>query len=770
MGTTRLSESVFNGYNYEKFSVREYSILVRNGQAQETPKPGHRQSPPFRKLSAVTDQKVAAIGHWRPVWSFRGGLEGQKAPKKVDSVKGLANPFIMSIINILVVNALKGREGLNGMNETDEIKARLDIVDVISDTVVLKKSGRNYTGFCPFHTNTRTPSFVVFPETQTWRCFGACADGGDMFSFVMKREGFSFKEALELLAKRAGLNLEPASPHAAAQDKQREKLLEINAAAAAYFHDLLTSSAAAADTRAYLARREIWAETIATFQLGYALDEWEGLKTHFLGRGYRAEDLLAAGLLVERDGQPGYDRFRNRLIIPIRDSRGQVIGFGARALAAEQLPKYLNSPQTLLFDKSATLYGLELARQYIRQAEAVVIVEGYMDVIQAYQRGAKNVVAQMGTALTEPQLKLMAPLANRIVLALDADTAGNAATVRSLSVARQSLPRLYRATSTSRGIELEGHIGQEIYIAPLPAGQDPDDILKQGLEVWQALIDQAVPSLDYYENLILGQADLTTPQGKAYAVHELIPVYREINDDVEKAIRVQQLARKISLDERLLLAELKGKPPGAATASRRRTPPPPEPVPELPAELPLPAKTTVGIDPGLEEYCLSLVLTNPTALAVANEVLEGEGLLGLSANDFKRGDNRDIFKALQLWTALETPKIEILIEMIDEVLERRLALLASQWHRRPLPAAEDINHDLTVAVLRLRLQTVNDQLAELKFLLLEAEEQEELEASRRYRETIREFSRQRKMLHDSRDSLSLMGKRRAEANHFGQAA
>lgn len=657
------------------------------------------------------------------------------------------------------------------MNVTDEIKARLDIVDVISDTVALKKSGRSYTGFCPFHTNTRTPSFVVFPETQTWRCFGACADGGDIFSFVMKREGFGFKEALELLAKRAGLNLEPASPHSTEQDEQREKLLEINAAAAAYFHNLLIGSAAAASTRTYLAGRELLPETIATFQLGYALDEWEGLKTHFVERGYRPEELLAAGLLVERDGQPGYDRFRNRLMIPIRDSRGRVVGFGARALAAEQQPKYLNSPQTLLFDKSATLYGLDLARQHIRQTETVVIVEGYMDVIQAHQRGAKNVVAQMGTALTEPQLKRIAPLANRIVLALDADTAGNAATVRSLSVARQSLPRLYRATSTSRGIELEGHIGQEIYIAPLPAGQDPDDILRQGLEVWQALVDQAVPSLDYYENLILGQADLTTPQGKAYVVHELIPVYREINDDVEKTVRVQRLARKIGLDERLLLAELKGKPPRAAATSRRRIPPPePTLAPELPVEAPLSAKTILAIDAGLEEYCLSLILANPTALAVANEVLEGQELPGLSANDFRRGDNRDIFKVLQLWTALETPKIELLIEMVDELLERRLAALAGQWHRRPLPAAEDVNHDLTVAVLRLRLQTVSEQLGELKFLLLEAEENEDFEAARGYRETIREFSRQRKMLHDTRDSLSLMGRRRAEANHYGQAA
>ena len=660
------------------------------------------------------------------------------------------------------------------MSVADEVKARLDIVDVISESVALKKSGRSYTGFCPFHTNTRTPSFVVFPETQSWRCFGACADGGDVFSFVMKREGFSFKEALEILAKRAGITLAPASPRAAEQDEQRQKLLEINAAAASYFFNLLTSSAAAAETRAYLTRREISAETISIFQLGYALDEWEALKTHLVERGYQAEDLLAAGLLVDREGQAGYDRFRNRLMIPIRDGRGRVVGFGARALAAGQLPKYLNSPQTALFDKSATLYGLDLARQQIRQTDEVVIVEGYMDVIQAYQRGAKNVVAQMGTALTEPQLKQIGLLANKIVLALDADTAGNAATVRSLSVARQTLPRKPQATLTSRGsVEYEGHISQEIYLAALPAGQDPDDILRTGLEVWQALIDQAIPSLDFYENLILDHADLTSPQGKSYVVHELIPIYREIRDQVEKTARVQRLARKISLDERLLLAELKGRQPQTRPAPRRRTPPPPpeSPVPlETPAETSVPAEAKSVVDAGLEEYCLSLILANPTALAAANEILEEQGLLGLNASDFKRGDNRDIFKVLQLWTALETPKIEMLIEMVDDVLERRLAVLASQWHRRPPPPLEDVNHDLSVGLLRLRLQTVNEQLGELKFLLLETEENEDTEKARRYRETIREFSRQRKILHDTRDALSLMGKRRAETNHYGQAA
>ncbi|MEW5959062.1 MAG: DNA primase, partial [Chloroflexota bacterium] len=642
----------------------------------------------------------------------------------------------------------------------------------VSETVTLKKSGRNYTGFCPFHSNTKTPSFVVFPETQTWRCFGACADGGDLFSFVMRRDGFSFKEALESLARRAGVQLQTSGARAAQPDEQSQKLLEINAAAAVYFHHLLTTSPAAAQTRAYLVQRGLTNETIATFQLGYALAEWEALKSYFTQRGYTAEELLAAGLLVARDdGAPGYDRFRNRLMIPIRDNRGRVIGFGARALADEQLPKYLNSPQTELFDKSATLYGLDLAHRHIRQAGEAVIVEGYMDVIQAHQQGAGNVVAQMGTALTEQQLKRVAALANKIVLALDADTAGNAATIRSLSVARQTLPKKYRPTSTSRGIEIEGHLGQEIYIAALPAGKDPDDILRAGLAVWQELMAQAVPSLDFYEALILTAADLATPQGKSFVVRELMPVYREIKDSVEKVARVQRLARKIGLDERLLLAELKASP-SVEHSSRRRTPPPAPvadaPVEPPPAMEPLPAgKETIGL--GLEEYCLALVLANPAALAMANETLEQQGLPALSPADFRGGENRTIFEALQLWSALETPKIEVLVEMVDELLERRLATLASQWHQRPPAPIENIHHDLSTAVLRLRLQTINEQLGELKYLLQEAEVNEDIENAHQYRETIKGHSQQRRKLHDTTDALSLMGKRRAEANQFGHA-
>lgn len=656
------------------------------------------------------------------------------------------------------------------MSVTDDIKARLDIVDVVSDTVSLKKSGRSYTGFCPFHSNTKTPSFVVFPDTQTWRCFGACADGGDLFSFVMKREGLDFKGALDLLAQRAGVKLPEYHARSPQQSEERDKLLELTAAAASYFHQILTTSHSAAKTREYLLQRGLTAETIATFQLGYALDEWEALKSHFIGRGYTAAELLAVGLIVERDnGEPGYDRFRHRLMIPIRDSQGQVVGFGARALSTDQVPKYLNSPQTALFDKSATLYGLDLARKSIRDSGQAVIVEGYMDAIQAHQQGANNVVAQMGTALTEAQLKLIAPLANQIVLALDSDTAGNAATMRGLSLARQLLPKKHRATSTSRGIAYEAHIEQEISIAALPPGQDPDDVLREGLEVWQQFIDGAVPALDFYEALVFGSTDLATPQGKSVAVRELIPIFREIKDDVEKVARVQRLARKTGLDERLLLAELKSK---TATPPRPASRPQKQPEPEKPAGLtpePVPGTISATASLGLEEYCLGLILNHPLTLAMANDLLEKEGLPGLTVSDFRRGENKEIFKSLQLWTVAETPKIENLVSMVGEVLERPLAVLAGQWHRRPQPPVETINQDLSMAILRLRLQNVIEQHKELTFLQHEAMDNKDSQGARHYTEMVETYKQLRKKLEQTRDAFSLMGQRRAEANRFGEA-
>ncbi len=330
------------------------------------------------------------------------------------------------------------------MSVTEEIKNRLDLVDIVSEQVSLRRSGRSYTGFCPFHSNTRTPAFVVFPDTQTWRCFGECATGGDLFDYVMKKEGYDFKEALKVLAERAGVTLEAADPQAKKRRKAEDKVVDLLTMAAEYFHQLFLYAPQAKAARAYMETRQLNEETLATYHVGYALQSWDACRTHFTDQGYTDAELLAAGLLSENPEKgTRYDRFRNRLMIPIRDIEGRVVGFGARTLEKDGIPKYLNSPQTAVFDKGHLLFGLDLARRHIREAREAVIVEGYMDVMQGWQAGYRNMVAQMGTALTGDQLRLLKRSTKRFTLALDADAAGQKATMRSLQVARDTLDRDY---------------------------------------------------------------------------------------------------------------------------------------------------------------------------------------------------------------------------------------------------------------------------------------------------------------------------------------
>jgi len=592
------------------------------------------------------------------------------------------------------------------MTVVDEVKSRLDIVEIVSETVTLKKSGQSYTGFCPFHQNTKTPSFVVFPHTQTWRCFGACAEGGDLFSFIIKRDGCDFKEALTTLATRAGVALKQSSP-TPEQDNYTKKLQTLNIEAANYYHHLLLNNRVGAQTLHYLTQRAITPQTIATFQLGYAPNRWDNLKSHFLNRGYTPDDLINAGLVKRQDnGSLGNDRFRNRLMIPIRDHKGQVVGFGARALLEGQVPKYLNSPQTTLFDKRTLLYGLDLARKHIYTKKQVVIVEGYMDVIQAYQQGAKNVVAQMGTALTETQLQRITLGSPKIILALDSDAAGNTATIRGLSLARQALPKRNRPTPTAKGIAFEAHLTQEIYVVPLPQGKDPDDVLRQGLNVWQALLEQAMPALDFYEKLILNNTDIRTPAGKAHVVHSLVPIYREIADEIEKAARVQQLARTIGIDERLLMAELQ------STTKPTKSTRPVSLVSKIPQKKQL--DTSTKLRP--EDHCLAMIIAYPKILPLVNDGLAQQNLPNLNVNDFNQGDNKEIFKYIQLWTISEIPRLETLIDMVDMLLTPRLQFLANQGHQDLALPIEKLRQDLQATILQLRKINIQKQVDELTFL------------------------------------------------------
>ena len=311
-----------------------------------------------------------------------------------------------------------------------EVRDRTEIVDLVSNYVQLKKTGRSYKGLCPFH-QEKTPSFVVFPESGNFHCFG-CGRGGDVFTFYMGVEHVEFREALQELAKRASIELVNAPSQPPEVDAHRNRLIELNELAAAYYANVLRNTPPGAAGRDLLAQRGVSAEIAERFGLGYAPDG-DALGRYLNQRGDDPELAAEAGLLSERDNGGYRDRFRNRLLFPIRTREGRVVGFGGRALG-DAMPKYLNSPQSVIFDKSGLLFGLDLAQESIRREDQVVIVEGYMDAIAAHQFGYSNVVAAMGTAVTEQQIGLVKRLSRNIVLALDADAAGQGATVRSLEM------------------------------------------------------------------------------------------------------------------------------------------------------------------------------------------------------------------------------------------------------------------------------------------------------------------------------------------------
>jgi DNA primase catalytic core len=358
------------------------------------------------------------------------------------------------------------------MNPVEEIKQRLDIVDVVSESVNLQRSGRNYKALCPFHAE-KAPSFYVFPDKQSWHCFGGCATGGDVFAFVMKKEGIDFSGALRVLADKAGISISRKTR--AAEDSEHVRLLQANEAAALFFRHALLNTSAGAAALDYLSMRGIDNQTVEAYELGFAPDSWDDLRQHLLGRGFGDGDLLAAGLVREHEKSPR-DLFRNRVTIAIRDSHGRAVGFGSRILKGDSAaqpegPKYLNTPQTPIFDKGAILFGLDRAAEHIRRADLAVIVEGYMDVIAAHQHDNLNVVASMGTALTERQLSLLRRLTENIVLAFDPDTAGRAASERGDFVAQR--------------------MGARIRVMKLPPGRDPDEIIRADPEDWRRFVIEA---------------------------------------------------------------------------------------------------------------------------------------------------------------------------------------------------------------------------------------------------------------------------------------
>jgi DNA primase len=425
------------------------------------------------------------------------------------------------------------------MDQVDEVRQKTDIIQLISQYLSLKKSGRNFKALCPFHSE-KTPSFMVSPERQIFKCFG-CGAGGDVFQFLMRMEGLEFGEALRTLAKRAGVRLRQYRPSEA--EKQKQVLYEINHLASEFYHYLLLKHPAGKKALNYLLGRGITKDSIQLFKLGYAPNLWQGIQRFLVEKkGYRINDLLNAGLVSRFDGQDR-DFFRDRLLFCLKDHRGNVVGFAGRtigqwteALAPKIGPKYLNTPETAVYQKGNLLYGLEVVRNQIRQANQTVIVEGELDMISSYQAGIENVVALKGTALTENQCRLLKRYCENLILATDTDKAGDEA--------------------ARRGIEMADSLGFNLRVAVIKGAKDPDELAQKKPEVWKKTVEEAIPIYDFYLQSALERIGFETAAQKKRVGEELLPIYARIADELVKSHYLRALAKKIGVSEEALYSQL----------------------------------------------------------------------------------------------------------------------------------------------------------------------------------------------------------------------
>ena len=496
------------------------------------------------------------------------------------------------------------------MTVVDDIKSRLDIIEVVSARVPLQRSGRSYKANCPFH-QEKTPSFHVFPDRQSWRCFGACATGGDVLSFVMRAENLEFGEALRQLAQQTGVSLPQRG-----ESPRDEAAHKINEDARAFFQRTL-ASAQGASAREYLKKRGIDKQAAENFEVGLSPADGESLKNHLTWVGYPLDLLVSTGVVRTGDDGLNHDLFRGRLMFPIRDAHGHLVGFGARSLDGSE-PKYLNSPQGPLFDKSRLLYAMNRARTEVRQ-DGAVIVEGYMDAIAAHQAGFKNVVAQMGTALTGHQVDEIRRLTGKMTMALDQDAAGQTATLRSLDVILENF--------RTKAVKNQGPDGspqapdQDPRIIVMPPGQDPDEVIHRSPNDWTKLVNSAIPAITFRIDSAVEIGDISTPQGKAQIVAEVASAVHYLGEGFQQANAVEYLAQKLGATINTVKAALSR--PSVARRVRRAEQ---RPVATSPF-------AKLDHDP-MEEYCLQLLLGHPELRELAD---------GLHAEFFRRHENRELF-------------------------------------------------------------------------------------------------------------------------------
>lgn len=575
------------------------------------------------------------------------------------------------------------------MDELEQIKSKINIVDFVNDYVPLKRAGRNFRAPCPFHSE-KTPSFIVSPERQIWHCFGACGEGGDIFRFLMKWENLEFPEALRILAKRAGVALREYAPSDTSRAK--EKLYEINHLASEFYHYLLLNHPSGKKALDYVLGRGINKRSIELFKIGWAPNLWEGLIKFLAGKkGYKISDLDQAGLLVK--GERGYyDRFRGRLIFTLKSHRGEIVGFAGRILDPQiKEAKYINTPETSIYIKGNILYGLDLTREAIKKENLAVVVEGEIDLIQAYQAGTQNIAAIKGTALTEGQASLLKRYTENIALALDTDFAGD--------------------TASRRGIEIADQAGLNIRVIKLASGKDPDECVRKDLKGWFESVKKAVPFFDFLLDSAFERYDGSTAEGKKKISQELLPPLANISNEIVKAHYIKKLSRQIDLSEEVILSAM-------AKAARRETE----------GKIEDKRGTRSSREEILEEYLLSLLIQSPD-FSKAMEVLvvsfEGED----SAKYFTVPAMKKIFTALKEF--FEGSKTEFKISLFVKNQPKELGAIIDRLYLKDLGGdltkEENLNVEIQKAIQEIKSQNLKRELRALSGKIRQSQSEQEIE-------------------------------------------
>jgi DNA primase len=605
------------------------------------------------------------------------------------------------------------------MSTIDEIKARIDIVDLVSEAgVKLRHAGKNYTGLCPFHDNKKTPAFVVWPESGTWRCFGQCNEGGDIFKFVMKRENLDFKEAMQKLALRAGVEIKEYQRETPQQKEAFENLRKLLEDAVVFYRSHLFANE---EILTYLReKRGLTDATIETFGLGYAPQGYDNALKHFTQRGYKEQDLIDSGLLTEREDGKRYDKFRHRIMIPIRDENGKMAGFGARIVDPNDIPKFLNSPETPIFSKGHLLYGLDRARKPIRTADQAVIVEGYLDVIALHQAGYENVVSPMGTALTEDQLRLLKKFTRKIVLALDPDVAGQKAVLRGLDAARSAMDKEGELAFDARGLlRNEARLQADLRVASIPDELDPDEIVARDKEEWARIIANAKPIVTHVmETLVAGQ-NINDPKVKNQIAAQIVPLIEDLPNPLERDTYRQALARMLRVNESALTGtQVQGPRVKRPRVTQR------EQVQESPK-----AAVTISSSTKVEEHVIGVLFNKPEMLYRLDRLLQEYGLTALDVQDFDYTDHKLLFGLIrESVEQYKTEHHEFVMDALPESLQARSLELVKETEKVER-MEEKLMEELLRGVIKLRRVAAGENLNQLRFLQEEAQQGEDLRAA-----------------------------------------